>query len=173
MYARATVPMVDCKGSENWIDVPFSLYLSERFFTSLCLWELMPCTWCQQRPEGTLDPLELQSVQVEVTWLSPGNWTPILQKRTKQQSPTPPAPIWSLNFSLFAVKCNASEDEQCVIISPGWGNGLVGNMLVIQGKDLSSDPSTNLKAGNGTCAYSHSTGKTQTEISPEPTGWPA
>lgn len=77
------------------------------------------------------------------------------------------ATIWSLHFSLSA---NASEDEQCVTISQGWGNGSVGNVLTIQGKELSSDSSTNLKAGNGTCAYSHSTGKTQTEISPGPTG---
>lgn len=33
MYALATVPMVDYKGSENWsLDVPFSLYLSEWMF---------------------------------------------------------------------------------------------------------------------------------------------
>lgn len=89
MYVRATVPVVDCKGSENWsLDVlsPCT-WVRECFFTSLCLRESMPCTWCQQRPEGTWDPLEQQSVQVEVTWLSPGNWTPILQKRTKQQLP--------------------------------------------------------------------------------------
>lgn len=87
-----------------------------------------------------------------------------------RREPSNSHPQFPFGHCIFSLSTNASEDEQCATISRGWGNGSVGNVLAIQRKDLSSDPSTNLKAGNGTCAYSHSTGKTQTEISPGPTG---
>lgn len=98
MYVRATVPVVDCKGSENWsLDVPFSLYLSEWMF----LYEFVSVRMNAMYMVPTEARRNTGSLGAAVSAGGSHLTKPWELNPNSPEENQATAPIWSLHFSLL------------------------------------------------------------------------